>query len=204
MQQAKYYWMDFLNECQIKIHIDYATWRKQYGGYFYEVASVAKQVPPPINFANGSCIKRYDFLSSGAIDIFSEELANFLKDKIDVEFIPIMATLKGEPYSERTFYLVHMMDRRYALDMEHSVYTQKISEKTGELMIWDVEQVVLDNVKAGNSPAFFLNKPAKPVFREDIAKGILAQGFKGIRFVPIEMHNPGKWPDDITPYLLQP
>lgn len=205
MQQAKYYWMSIVNECQLKINIDYAKWRKQYGGCFYETISIIDQVPPPpINFTNGNCINRYDYLSSGAIDIFSKELADFLQGKIAVEFIPIQASLKGEPYTERTFYLAHMMDRRHALDMERSVYTQKVSEKTGELIIWEVEEVVLDNVKAGNSPAFYMNKIAYTIYREDIAKSILTQGFKGIRFVPIEMFDIAKWPDDITPYLLQP
>lgn len=203
MQQAKYYWMDFVNECQIKIHIDYDTWREPYGGYFYESDLAADKVPPaPINFTNGGCIERYDFLSSGAIDIFSKELAEFLQDKIAVEFIPIEARLKGEPYTEHTFYLVHMLDRRDAMDMERSVYTQKISDKTGEPMIWSVEQFVMDEAKAANVPAFRLKDPVRKIYREDIAKSILAAGFKGIRFVPIEMFDIAKWPDDITPYLL--
>lgn len=205
MQHAKYYWMSIFNACQNSIHIDYATWRKHYGGYFYESElAIDKMPPPPINFTNGGCIKRYDFLSSGAIDIFSKELADFLQDKIAVEFIPIHASLKGEPYTERTFYLVHMLDRRDALDMERSVYTQWVAEKTGELVIKDVQECVIDSFKADNQPAFWLNHPARKIYREDIAQSILAAGFKGIKFVPIEMFDVGKWPDDITPYLLQP
>ncbi len=205
MQQAKYYKMWSVSDCQLKIHIDYKTWRKHYSVFFYKSNSILDKVPPPsINFTSANCIKRYDYLSSGAIDIFSKELAEFLQDKLDVEFVPIVASLKGEPYSERAFYLVHMLDRRNVLDMKHSVYTQKVSDLTGELIIWNIEQVVIDNEKTGNSLAFFFNEDAQIIYSEDIAKAILNAGFKGVQFLPIELSGTANLQVDMSPYFLKP
>jgi hypothetical protein len=129
---------------------------------------------------------KWDYLRSGAVDVVSAELAEFLRSRIHAEFIPIQGLHQGQPYTERQFYIMHLLDRFAAMDLQKSIY-KKWRPEAGE-GIQSVEKMVLDVSKVNNSAAFVLDELTLKLFRNDICEAILQAGFKGLEFIPTEIY----------------
>ncbi|NOS98070.1 MAG: hypothetical protein HOP25_06315 [Methylotenera sp.] len=125
----------------------------------------------------------FDFLIYGSLDIVSKQLAQFLEKKINAEFIPIEGYYQGKRYTEKQFYIMHLFDRYEAIDLSKSVYHEYPPEAGGGINT--VEKIVLDETKINQSSAFILQELALTCFRNDICEDISANGFKGLRFIPI-------------------
>jgi hypothetical protein len=140
-------------------------------------------------------------LTWGSLTAVSSDLAEFLQDKIQARFIPMLGIYKGKPYIERQFYLVCLLEHIEPLDLNKSIYTLYTNESTGKTFVMNLDKIVLDPEKTNNSAAFEMNPLGFYLFREDICKAILAAGFKGMSFIPIERFRQTVM-EDLSSYAL--
>lgn len=197
-----YYFIRPVDGCQLEA-FDFKDkgWRERHSDAFYFGGDTVEQLTSPdILFTKLRCLEN-DFLTYGSLEIVSESLASFLESKIRAKFIPMNGFYKGKPYTEKQFYIVCLLEHIEPLDLEKSIYNLFTNESTGKTFVVDLDKIVLSPEKTANSPAFKMSPLGFYLYREDICKAILAAGFKGMRFIPIERYRQNKI-EDLSPFEL--
>jgi hypothetical protein len=123
---------------------------------------------------------QFDYLNSGLVNLVSAELADFLKARANVELLPITGTLNGQPYIERRFYIIHLLDRFSALDPENSIYSEYSAEAGGGIK--SVQKLAIDRQKVSASPMFMLDELAVLCVRNDLKQELREAQFSGLCF----------------------
>jgi hypothetical protein len=184
-----YYFIRTYDGCQNDAFtFDDDDWKSENADRFYGSDPIINALKcPVVHYTKLKCLKN-DYLTYGSLDAVSAELANFLQDKIHAEFIPMQGVYKGEPYTERQFYLVHLLDHLEPLDLTRSIYGKFTNESTGKTFIVDIDKLIIDHYKTNHSAAFEMSPLGFYLYREDICRAILSAGFKGMSFIPIERY----------------
>lgn len=197
-----YYFIEPIAGQPNAFYFDDDRWITRHGDAFYFGGdAVEKLISPDAYFTKLKYIVDTDYLTYGSLTIVSESLASFLNNRVKAKFIPMNGFYKGKPYTEKQFYIVCLLEHIEPLDLEKSIYNLFTNESTGKTFVVDLDKIVLSPEKTANSPAFKMSPLGFYLYREDICKAILAAGFKGMRFIPIERYRQNKI-EDLSPFEL--
>ncbi len=129
---------------------------------------------------------KYDYLSSGSLNIVSARFADALSTFTEIECIPISGLHQGKEYKAKQFYILHVMKRLDAMDRDKSIFTEWSEADGGGIHTF--QKIVLNPDVTRNVPIFTLGEMGVPLFRNDVCQRLIHEGFQGLGFFPIEKY----------------
>jgi len=183
--------LGFTNDLQISLmHCISKDWRSSALKLITGNEKISEKLPRArFEIDNGEKISEYDYLICGAFDFFSENLKNFLSEKINCEFIEVDFVNEKNIVRPEKFFLVHFLDNIDAIDLEKSDFDEYPAAAGGGIS--KIRKLVLDDSLIQGKPAFVLNEISVTIFSDDLCKELVIAGFRGLKFTPLSKYQFG-------------
>ena len=124
----------------------------------------------------------FDFLLCGAFRFVSSELADFLQGRVNAEFLSVELAYSS---NQKQFCLMHMCERRNAIDRSLSDFTERAEDQGGGIS--EIRKLVLLNDSLEDVKGFILNETGMLFFEDQLCREILEGGFRGLQFCPSDL-----------------
>jgi hypothetical protein len=137
--------------------------------------------PGPFEMLRPQVGETFDYIPCGTPDVISEELRDFLVNRVNAEFLPVDLSYRRRKALHRNYFVMHILDAFHAMDCQSSIYEEYSSQAGGG--ICKVTKLAIDKEVVGMSSAFVLNELGVIFFSDQLCSEINDAGFNGIKFI---------------------
>ncbi len=137
---------------------------------------------PGFEFTRHSREAVFDYLETSFLLFVSSQLAEFLREKINAEFLSVDIEFHNGAGVE--YKIMHLLENVQAMDRQESRFSEHSDEMGGG--VCEIRKLVLDTSLVAGKAAFILAETHSLFFRNDLCREIEVAGFRGLRFQPSE------------------